>query len=145
MKMDNRQSPANGATGMAELAFRCAKHGHLHEFEMRRVVFAFSDVKAVCYVNNNPYASFPDLRDQEVTTFRAWLAESGFRELAFATYPPAGDVGAGYTFAMLIEANEDDLRSQITPKLNEITLESAAATTLVTDPIRRSGFGPESN
>jgi hypothetical protein len=57
--------------------------------------------------NNNPYANFPNLRDEETADFRIQLARHGIKELAYATYPPPGHESAGYTYAMILDARMD--------------------------------------
>lgn len=83
-----------------------ARDAHENNFSSRRGVFCYNDAPAMCVYNNNPYANFPKLRDEETALFREWLRSKGIPELAYATYPPAGP-HAGYTCAMLIGAGED--------------------------------------
>jgi HNH endonuclease len=69
--------------------------------------------KAFCLFNNRPYKK-PGYgntmdharRDRETNMFRRRLTEAGIVELGYGTYPPAGEDSAGYTYAMLIDADE---------------------------------------
>ncbi len=89
------------------LALGCARDAHENNFPSRRGVYGFSDANALCLYNNNPWAHDSALRDLETAEFRQRLAEAGIPKLAYATYPPPGEEGAGYTYAMIIGAGAD--------------------------------------
>jgi hypothetical protein len=76
----------------------------------------------LCVYNNNPYAQHPDRRDEETATFRRWLTMNGIKELAYATYPETGE-GAGYTYAMIIDAGADR-QDEIAEELRRILVEN---------------------
>jgi transcriptional regulator with XRE-family HTH domain len=94
----------------ANLAKFLAEDAHENHFSSRRGVWHIEAVDVLCFYNNNPYASFPERRDQEVAEFRKRLKAAGIKELAYATYggetctPP---VPGGYTFAMIVDAGQD--------------------------------------
>ena len=106
------------------LAAHEAKHAHENLFSSRRGVYLFSDVEtssgqSLCIYNNNPYQDFKDgvseQREEETTKLRIALKKAGLKELAYETYPAKGDESAGYTFAMFIDATDDD-----TPTIHEL-------------------------
>jgi hypothetical protein len=74
--------------------------------DLRIGVWCDSARGALIVVNNNPYADYPDLRDRQLTDFRKWLAAANIQELAYATHPPVGELNAGYSFAMILDAGE---------------------------------------
>jgi len=102
----------------SESALEMAESAHEDAFESHRGLWRIDDQKtgrvvALCYYNNHPYADDGpapyDLatrprgqRAREIAAFRAWMAEHGIRELAFASYPDDG-----YTIALIIEAPAD--------------------------------------
>ncbi|HEY1068800.1 MAG TPA: hypothetical protein VGE52_21950 [Pirellulales bacterium] len=87
-------------------AKRLAKQAHNKEFATRVGVWQI-DEHRLCVFNNNPWADDAGRRDRETAAFRDWLNSAGITELGYATYPPAGDPDAGYTYAMLLAAGED--------------------------------------
>jgi transcriptional regulator with XRE-family HTH domain len=89
------------------LADALAWDAHENHFPSRRGVWFLKDEGVLCIFNNNPYAKYPTLRDEELAEFRRRMRAERIKELAYATYPPKGQEDAGYTYAMLIEAGED--------------------------------------
>jgi len=90
-----------------ELAFAFAKDAHEDHFPSRRGVWHIEDLGVLCLYNNNPYANYPALRDEETAAFRKRMRAAGIKVLAYATYPPEGEESAGYTYAMLLDAGQD--------------------------------------
>jgi hypothetical protein len=111
-----------------DFADRCAIDAGENYFEHHWGQWYFSGLDVVCFYNNNPYANYPDLRDQEVAEFRKRLAAAGIKELAYATDPPPGAPSAGYTFAMIVDIGMDrveelrgwwdEIRRKPVPQLN---------------------------
>ena len=90
-------------------ALGCACDAHENHFPSRSGIWFFEDQGVLCVFNNNPYAKYPTLRDEEVAQFRQKLRAEGIKELAYATYPGEGDEQPGYTYALLIDAGEDKI------------------------------------
>jgi hypothetical protein len=90
-----------------EFARKCAADAHENHFGDRRGARYLEDTDVLCFFNNNPYASGTNRRDQEVAGFRDRMKAAGIKELAYATWPPAGRESAGYTFAMIVDASRD--------------------------------------
>jgi transcriptional regulator with XRE-family HTH domain len=80
----------------------CAADAHENWFESRRGTWYIKDLDVVVLYNNNPYAQYPTLRDEELAEFLSRLRAEGIQELAYATYPEDG-----YTYAMVIDASRD--------------------------------------
>jgi hypothetical protein len=80
---------------------------------------------AICIYNNNPYKD-PAQREGEIAAFRQWLAANGYRELSAAYYPTkdSGDPQPGYTFAMLIAGDEEQV-DEVSEAYERITIASA--------------------
>jgi hypothetical protein len=53
--------------------------------------------------DNTLHTAGPEYRERQLCRFRERLRQAGYKELASATYPPAGEDGAGSTFAMVID------------------------------------------
>jgi transcriptional regulator with XRE-family HTH domain len=87
-------------------AHGAAKDAHENHFPSRRGVWHFEDLDVLVLYNNNPYAKFPTIRDEETAEFRRRLAAEGIKELAYSTYPVGGE-SDGYTYAMVIDASQD--------------------------------------
>jgi transcriptional regulator with XRE-family HTH domain len=83
-----------------------AEDAYENHFPSRRGVWYFEYLDVLVLYNNNPYANFPTLRDEETAEFRRRLAAEGIKELAYATYPVGGE-SDGYTYAMVIDAGQD--------------------------------------
>jgi hypothetical protein len=88
-------------------AQKCAEDAHENHFPSRRGVWHFEDLDVLVFYNNNPYAKFPNARDEETAEFRAALKARGIEELAYAAYPPPEDDHPGYTYAMVVNASRD--------------------------------------
>jgi transcriptional regulator with XRE-family HTH domain len=88
------------------LADDLAKDAHENYFPSRRGVWFLPSEGALCLYNNNPYKD-PMQRNEELAEFRDRMRAEGVKELAYATYPPEGREGAGYTYAMLIDAGKE--------------------------------------
>lgn len=57
---------------------------------------------SLCVVfNNHPDAGMPTRRDKELNEFRAWLADVGVEELAYAEHPDRGP-NEGHSYALLL-------------------------------------------
>jgi hypothetical protein len=86
------------------VALGFAREMHEENFQSRRGTFGLEDVDCVVVYNNNPWADYPTLRDEETADFRILLDRHGIKELAYATYPPPGHESEGYTYAMILDA-----------------------------------------
>jgi hypothetical protein len=92
-----------------DLATRLARDAMENYFEIRRGVWELHEFEVVALFNNNPYASDPFRRDQELLAIRGWLEERGFRELGFGLWPPTRledgtrSEQPGYTYAMIVK------------------------------------------
>ena len=109
-----------------QMAYDCAKDAHENHFQSRRGIYGIKmgdGMTILCIYDNNPYANFPARRDEETALYRDWLAQHKIGELAYATYPPGGDEGAGYTYAMLIDAGEERI-AEVTSEFRRILLKS---------------------
>lgn len=111
--------PATNWRTLAEVAACDACENY---FPSRRGIWFLEDVNKLCVYNNNPYAKHPDLRDEETSAFRDWLQANGIKELAYATYPAAGE-DAGYTYAMILDAGADR-EAEVAAELRRILAES---------------------
>lgn len=84
---------------------RAAETACEQDFETRsgfRVLARVLGRDALCVVyNNNPYAGMPTRRDKELEEYRAWLADMGVDELAYAEHPDRGR-DEGYSYALLL-------------------------------------------
>lgn len=98
------------------LAVSSAEDAYENNFSSRRGVYVITDApsksgQVICLYNNNPYSHdfkrgrSPE-RDRETQAFREKLAEHGVKELAYAVWPLKGDE-AGYSYAMILDAGED--------------------------------------
>ena len=88
-------------------AARCASDAHEKRFSDRRGVWHLENADVLCFFNNTPFDSSPKRREQGVAGFRDRIQAAGINELAYAIWPPAGNHGAGYTFAMIVKASRD--------------------------------------
>jgi transcriptional regulator with XRE-family HTH domain len=89
-----------------EFASLTARDSYENHFPSRRGVWYFEDLDVLVLYNNNPYANFPTLRDEETAEFRRRLVAESIKELAYTTYPVGGQ-SDGYTYAMVIDASQD--------------------------------------
>lgn len=67
---------------LAELAASCACYAYENNFTSRRGVYFIEEAGVLCLYNNNPYADFPTLRDDETAIFRERMKAEGLKELA---------------------------------------------------------------
>ena len=100
------------AQAYEELAREWAQHASEHHFDVRRRFWTLRSSEPderglVIYTDNHPYANFPERRAQEIEAMREWLSARGFPVLAEASYPPAGEAGAGYTLALVIRTDPE--------------------------------------
>lgn len=109
--------------GWREFAKACARDASENHFPSRRGAWHIVDLDVLVLFNNNPYANFPSLRDEETAKFRQRLAAKGLVELAYATYPPAGQQDAGYTYALVIQAGKEH-QQWVRDTMMELTTES---------------------
>jgi len=106
----------------------CAADASENHFESRRGIYPMTLWDSVsfggvlCIYNNNPYSAGSHFREEETARIRAWLHEQKIEELGYATYPPDGEE-AGYTYAMLIRADQDK-QDAIKRELEKITCET---------------------
>uniref|UniRef100_UPI0013ED2466 hypothetical protein n=1 Tax=Paludisphaera soli TaxID=2712865 RepID=UPI0013ED2466 len=107
------------------MAMDLAREAHEDHFPSRRGTWFIKDLGVLCVYNNNPYAGFPSLRDEELAEFRRRMDEEGLQELASAGYPPEGEVDAGYTHAMIVQVGEEKL-SWVAVTMGEILRRSHA-------------------
>lgn len=112
------RKPAEGKPMLAKaikrewnkLAYRCAAEAFEKNWPSRRGIYLLKvtrDKAVLCFYNNNPWANYPTLRDEETAEFRKRMRAEGLKELAYATYPPEREECAGYSYAMLIDAGEE--------------------------------------
>jgi hypothetical protein len=80
-----------------------------NHFSFRRGVWFCEDIDVLAVYNNNPYANYPELRDEETAKFRTAMEKAGIKVLAYATYPPEGKEDAGYSYAMILDASRDKI------------------------------------
>jgi hypothetical protein len=78
-----------------------------NHFPSRRGVWYYEDLDVLVIYNNNPYAAGPQYREAETAEIRELLRAAGIKELAYATYPPAGEKDAGYTYALVLDCSID--------------------------------------
>ena len=110
----------------SKIALNCAYDAHKNNFVSHRGSYplAISETKAVLVLyNNHPYSNYPERRDEETELFRTWLGELGIPELAYASYPLAPDEAAGYSYAMILDIDDDhqhDLVSAVLRKYEDI-------------------------
>jgi hypothetical protein len=88
------------------IAHEMAKEAFEQHFPSRRGVWYLEEFGILCFYDNNPYAGCPRLREHQTAAFRLLIQKAGIDELAYATYPPAGEKDAAYTFALLLNAGE---------------------------------------
>lgn len=86
----------------------CARDAYENNFASRRgtyivELFGAAD-SVVCIYDNNPYKDDATKRDRETDDITRRLAAIGVETLAYSTYPKDG-VSAGYTYAMLVDAD----------------------------------------
>lgn len=101
----------------AQVAFSQAKINHDANFSSRRGIYEIVETptksgSVLCIYNNNPYTDLKDgqspKRDLETSRLREFLKQQGIKELAYETYPPRESEESGYTFAMILDATEED-------------------------------------
>jgi hypothetical protein len=85
-----------------------------------RGMWFLEDVDAICSFNNYPYAELPAKRTAQVAAFRKRIKAAGIKELAHASYPPAGEEGAGNTFVLITEGAGEDQSNVVSDSWNEI-------------------------
>jgi hypothetical protein len=92
---------------IAEEAARVAKkhwsHYPLGSFQMD-LGGPNSTLMVTVLYDHTLHTAGPEYRERQLCRFRERLRQAGYHELAYATYPPAGEDGAGSTFAMVIDA-----------------------------------------
>ena len=128
----SRITPIENQVHWQLCALDCARAASEEYFYSRRGTHRFFDdvgeegESVLCVYNNNPYARFPSLRDDETNRFRERLRSEGIREIAYATYPELGE-DAGYSYAMLIDVpgDDDELLVRVRHHLKEVTEESS--------------------
>jgi hypothetical protein len=106
-----------------EFATLHAEHRNKNDFATRRGYFIVPDMptasgKAFCLFDNRPYrkeggGNTMDHRRRQklMELFREKLRDAGISELGYGTYPPPGQELAGYTSAIILDA--DDSKTQI--------------------------------
>src|SRR5262249_53376841 len=99
-----------------------AEEANENHFSSRRGIWHLEAVNKLCVYNNNPYANYPNRRDEETAVFRAWLKANKIKELAYATYPATGE-SAGYTYAMILDVGADR-EAEVAEELRRILIES---------------------
>src|SRR4051812_49057897 len=80
----------------------CARISFTEDIASRWGTIVDEEHGALAFVNNWPYAHYPDLRDRQLAKFREFLQAHGIEELAYATYPENG-----YTYALIVKAEVD--------------------------------------
>jgi hypothetical protein len=90
-----------------EFAQACAYDAHENHFQYRRGTWWFEDMGATVLFNNHPYAKGRRYRDEEVAELKEELRKAGIASLAYATWPPEGEEGAGYTYALVLDCTSD--------------------------------------
>lgn len=100
------------------VAVEYAKDASKNLFHSRRGEFCITNVptvsgQAVCIYDNNPYTDFINgrsaWRDEETESLVAKLEERGFRQLSYAVWPAKRGPGYGYTYAMIVDASEEQM------------------------------------
>jgi hypothetical protein len=90
---------------LRRMARDAAETAFARDFETRsgfRVLAGVLRRDSLCVVyNNHPYKGCPTRRDKELAEFRAWLADMGVDELAYAEHPDRGP-HEGYSYALLL-------------------------------------------
>jgi hypothetical protein len=100
-----------GSDRLKSFAEACAWDAHENHFPTRRGIWFITNMENVVVLyNNNPYAKGRHYRDEETDRIRERLAVEGMEEVAYVTYPPEGEEQAGYTYAMVIRATEEQQR-----------------------------------
>jgi hypothetical protein len=78
-------------------AKRWARIAHNDYFPSRIGSFVDKDLDIIILFNNWPYENYPDLRGEQLATFREYLRKQGIKELAYATYPAETGYPSGLT------------------------------------------------
>jgi len=109
-----KKAAATPQAAWQEVAASCAEDANKNNIASRRGTYVINDAPAksgqvICLYNNNPYADDPDRREEETRLFRIRMREAGIRELGYATYPPSGEELPGYTYAMVLDADESQI------------------------------------
>ena len=97
-----------------EFATLHAEDRHNNDFATRRGYFIVPDLptssgKAFCLFDNRPYTKADGgnrRREKLMELFREKLKDAGISELGYGTYPRAGEEQAGYTSAIMLDADE---------------------------------------
>lgn len=119
-----KTQPSTGANRWRRKAWEFAREAYFANYQSRRGCFPLrtpAECLMVLY-NNNPYAFGPHIRDGETRKLRQWLAERGFAEVAYATYPSRGEE-AGHSYAMILDVPEEQHR-EVAEKIRELVAES---------------------
>jgi transcriptional regulator with XRE-family HTH domain len=110
--------PTQDVSYWYRVAIRCAKDSYENNFASRRGAYCISNMAtqsghAVCIYDNNPYRDFVNgrsaWRDEVVESLRIKLEERGIRQLSYAVWPAKRGPGYGYTYAMMVDASEEQL------------------------------------
>jgi len=96
--------------GLHDLATALASYAQEHNFESHQGCYTigYGEAEILVIYDNAPDNRGPQYRVEELGLFRAHLADQRIRELAFASYPAAGEENAGYSYAMLIDMSDPD-------------------------------------
>jgi hypothetical protein len=115
---------------MRLLAEVCARFAHEEEFDTPSGCFRLDCAKLeldpddgvlVCVYDNYPFKAGSQFRERQLCRFRQRLDQRGYRELAFAGYPPEGQEQAGYTFAMIIDDGTPEMLEEVAAIYQEET------------------------
>jgi transcriptional regulator with XRE-family HTH domain len=127
VKKKNYSMLKTATTDWQDLADRCAEDAYKNNFSSRRGTYVINDVstksgQAICFYNNNPYQQ-RDVRGGETERFRQALKKTGIKELSYGDFPRVGEEDAGYTYAMLFDATEEQ-QDIITSLMSEAIAQS---------------------
>lgn len=98
----------NGKLDWQSTARVWAKEACKHDFDQRSGLYSVESEESgqrsfLVVFNNHDYADYPLLRAQELSEIRRRLKSAHIPELAYATYPHAGQ---GYTYALVLGVGE---------------------------------------
>lgn len=96
------------ALAMAQKAFE-------EDFEFRFPTYFDDEMQLTFLCDSNPYKNDRGLRERELVALRQRLHAEGFDILAFATWPAAGEMDAGYTYCLVIDGG-----SKVAPYLQSV-------------------------
>jgi hypothetical protein len=88
----------------------CARDAHENYFQHRRGTWVFEDMGVTVLFDNNPYVKGWHFRDEETAELKEELQKIGIATLAYATWPPEGEEGAGYSYALVLDCLWDRAR-----------------------------------